>query len=110
MFGKKKRLGKLEMGLEVKRCMECARNLRPCLVEDKPALFHRWVDEDRAILKCNAMVKPERQAQLLSAFREEAILPGYCSVDMLHAVLALVEYPDGSVGKVDPKLVQFLDK
>lgn len=56
---------------------EDARSLRPCLADDKPATFHRWVDES-GLLCCTT--------------------------------LALVEYPDGSVGMVKPELIQFLGR
>ena len=77
MFWKKKPTWKLQLGLDVKRCAECGKHERPCLADDKPAVFHRWVDESGLLL---------------------------CTT------LALVEYPDGSVGMVKPELIQFLDR
>lgn len=60
-----------------KPCLFEAPELRPCLADDKPATFHRWVDES-GLLCCTT--------------------------------LALVEYPDGSVGMVKPELITFLDR
>jgi hypothetical protein len=76
---KKKPFSKLELGVEVKRCMECPSHLRPCLVDRKVCIFHRWVDHD-------------------------------VSADSVRGVSALVEYPDGSVGMVEPALITFLDR
>ena len=78
MFGKKKKPAwKLQLGVDMKRCAECGKHERPCLADEKPATFHRWVDES-GLLCCTT--------------------------------LALVEYPDGSVGMVKPELIQFLDR
>ena len=77
MFWKKKPAWKLQLGVDVKRCADCGKHERLCLADDKPATFHRWVDES-GLLCCTT--------------------------------LALVEYPDGSVGMVKPELIQFLDR
>lgn len=66
-----------------KSCPLCNPDLRPCLVDDKPATFHRWVEEG-----------------LMWAEKLETV----------RTCLALVEYPDGSVGKVKPELITFLDR
>ena len=81
---------------------------RPCEVDGRPALFHRWVEEDRAILNIEALVTPEDQARLAYTFREGNICPPGCKVDVLRETFALVEYQDGAVAKVDPVLVRFL--
>lgn len=84
--------------------------VRPCEVDGKPAVFHRWVDEDQALLKVNAFTSPEEQASLAHRFRDSCVVPSMCSTEVLRRTFALVEYPDGSVGKVKPELVTFLDK
>ena len=111
MFWKKKNpLAKLHLGLDVKRCSECPGPERPCLVDGKPAVFHRWVDEDKGLLKINAFVRMPEAEALNRTFHEDGIVPNCCSMEKLRTTLALVEYPDGSVGKVKPELVQFLDR
>lgn len=110
MFWKKKKpFQKLHLGLDVKRCSECPGALRPCLADGKSALFHRWADEDKGLLRINAFTRPEEQDILSRRFREEGIVPHCCSMDALRTTTALVEYPDGSVGRVKPELIQFLD-
>lgn len=59
---------------------------RPCEVDGVPALFHRWVEGSRVI---NLDV---------IAFK----------MDVLHNTYALVEYRDGTVGKVEPERVRFV--
>lgn len=88
MFWKKYRrggvVGKLNLGVDVKRCSECLSHIRPCLADDKPAMFHRWVEESGNVI-CADYIRRTRET------------------------FALVEYPDGSVGKVKPELIMFLD-
>lgn len=110
MFCKKKPAWKLQMGLDVKRCAECGKHERPCLADDKPATFHRWVDEDKALLKINCFMRPEETERAVRTFKEEGWYPNTCSTERVRTCFALVEYPDGSVGKVKPELIQFLDR
>ena len=84
--------------------------LRPCLADGKPATFHRWVDADQGLLQVDAMLREEDQRRLHRAFRETGLGPSGCSVKVLRVTFALVEYPDGSVGKVKPELITFLDR
>lgn len=85
-------------------------SLRPCTADDKPAVFHRWVDADSSLLRINTFVHPEEGAIISRHFRDTGIVPYGCSVEVVRAAFALVEYPDGSVEKVKPELIQFLDR
>lgn len=91
MFTKKKKreglTGSLTVGLRTQLCKECQGfYARACEVDGKPCLFHRWVEEDTILISAESEPVFSRHT------------------------LALVEYPDGSVGKVKPELVTFLDK
>ena len=83
---------------------------RPCEVEGRPALFHRWIEEDRALLKINCFTTPEEQKKLVYKFHEGGLVDIGCSADVLRETFALVEYRDGTVAKVKPELVRFVDK
>lgn len=100
----------MQMGLEVRRCDKCEDRLRPCEVDGKPCLFHRWIDEDKAVLEIGILVKQETLNAWRHAFNESGAVPPESTVKILRHTYALVEYPDGSVGKVEPELVQFLDR
>lgn len=82
---------------------------RPCLADGTPARFHRWVDEDRALLKINAFTRNEERDRLFQEFRDNGVVPGCCSTEVLRVTFALVEYRDGTVGKVEPARIRFLD-
>ena len=110
MFWKKKKpFGKLELGLEVKRCSECHKNDRLCMADGKPATFHRWVEEDLAILKIHPFMRKEDQENIVRRFREEGVIDNSATIKRLRNCFALIEYQDGSMGKVKPELLQFID-
>ena len=101
---------KLRLGVEVKACKDCRGPERPCLVDGKPATFHRWVEEDRGILRIDAFVRRENIEQMRQDFQEKHIVPPGATLEKLRAVKALVEWPDGSVSTVDLELITFLDR
>ena len=84
--------------------------LRPCEVAGKLAFFHRWVDDDRVFLKIDVFVKPEEQSRMQGDFHVFGTIPKGCSTEVQRATCALVEYADGSVGKVPPEQIRFLDR
>ena len=110
LWRKKKSFAKLRLGLEVKRCVECRRYERPCLVGEKPAIFHRWVHEEKALFRVDTFMRPEEVERAVQRFRADGVIPPGCGVEKQAACFALVEYPDGSVGKVSPELIHFLDR
>lgn len=71
--------------------MITANPTRPCWVEGRRAIFHRWTDSARP-------VKPRGMEEDESAERYQ-----------LHSVHALVEYEDGTMSRVWPTAVQFAD-
>ena len=84
--------------------------LRPCEVDGKFCWFHRFIEEDRALLSLNCYHPEDVLARLTRIFNEEGVVRPGCSTEIIRETFALVEYPDGSVGKVKPELVQFLDR
>lgn len=91
------------------KCDKGDSGLRLCLADGKPATFHRWIDEDQALLQINAMVRPETRKEIILKFQEDGVVGPSTSIEKVRVCFALVEYPDGSVGKVKPELIQFLD-
>jgi hypothetical protein len=89
---------------------EDALGLRPCLADGKPALFHRWADEDKALLKTDALMRPEDRVRYTQRYLADGVVDGLFSAEVIRVTFALVEYPDGSVGRVKPELIQFLDR
>lgn len=91
-------------------CKYDKKELRPCLADGKPATFHRWIEEDKAVLQIRAVVSPNHQQAIVRRFHEEGVSGSLSTFDKLRTCSALVEYPDGSVGRVKPELIEFLDR
>lgn len=68
---------------------------RPCEVDGRPALFHRWIEEDRVITATNGLGH---------------YIPGTPAINVIRETFALVEYKDGTIAKVKPELIRFTDK
>ena len=65
--------------------------LRPCLVDGKPATFHRWIDEDKAVLKVNPFTRPGTYQEILRSFREEdMVCASEATIEKLRTCFALV--------------------
>ena len=63
---------------------------RPCLVGCTKALFHRWIDADTAII--------ERCGRGSST-----------KMSTIRTFYGLVEYEDGTIHKVNPEQIVFMD-
>lgn len=55
------------------------------------------------------MVGPEEREEMLRSFEQDKAAAAGCSITVVRHACALVEYPDGSMGKVAPESVCFLD-
>ncbi len=82
---------------------------RPCWVDGKPAIFHRWVEEEQGVLIINSFVRRDDPVveQALSDLHEKHLVRSGCSLEKLKTTRALVEYPDGTVGTVPLELIKF---
>lgn len=84
---------------------------RSCEVRGVKALFHRYVEDTEIYIK-NELIHPAQEKRLewlKSMIREDNIVPRGCDIEKINKTLALVEYGDGTVHKVDPTIVKFLD-
>jgi hypothetical protein len=83
---------------------------RPCEVDGRPALFHRWIEEDRALLKINTLCRLAEELELVRRFHSEGVVEPQCSTEVIRETYALVEYRDGTIDKVKPELIRFIGK
>lgn len=83
---------------------------RPCEVDGKPAVFHRWIDEDKVLLQFDFHLDYDNLTAIRSLFDVEGCAPAGTSIEKARHTFALVEYGDGTVGKVDPEKVKFTDR
>ena len=80
---------------------------RPCEVDGRPALFHRWVEEDRVLLNVTAMVPAWEVGLLVRRYRQQNVAAPGLDAEIIRETFALVEYQDGTVAKVKPELLRF---
>ena len=64
--------------------------LRPCLIKDKKAVFHRWTEFSEVIAP--------------------SMLKGGTPGGEIKITLAIIEYEDGSVHRCYPEEIKFLDR
>ena len=83
---------------------------RPCEVDGRPALFHRWVEEDKTLLAFDAFRPFDQQVEIRRRFNSCGTVPNGCHIDIIRDTLALVEYADGTIAKVKPERIRFVDK
>lgn len=83
---------------------------RPCEVDGQPALFHRWVEEEKGVLIVNFFATEDMADSLRRKFEKDGIVAGGCSLEKLRQTLALIEWPGGTVETVPVGEIRFTDK
>ena len=71
---------------------------RNCMVGDRKAVFHRWIDDERLLIKSNS----------IAFISDSDIIPPCAGVEKITNTLALVEFCDGTIKKVNPELIRFI--
>ena len=91
---------KIEIGCEV----------RPCYVDDKKAVFHRWVYRDDLVISADNYLEPKNMVEVMAQIKVYGYVPtGFDYVCNKTTLLALVELEDGQVEMVDPESIRFAD-
>ena len=82
--------------------------LRPCFVDDKKALFHRWITKETPIIKINAMLTEKALSRIASKVKD-GIIPPSGDIVIQKTIFGIVEYRDGTVAEVEPTSIIFAD-
>lgn len=83
--------------------------LRPCYVDGTPALFHKWIVEDKSILIFNSMIAPKQKESYIKKFKKDGTVPPACGVKNIRMNFALVEFEDGRIEQVETTAIKFCD-
>lgn len=75
---------------------------RQCLVDDQKGIFHGWVIDDRLLINTNPLLASARRAFNLPS-------QDMSSMNIIGSTVALIEFEDGSVRKIDPEKLIFVD-
>lgn len=81
---------------------------RPCFVDGKKALFHRWAEKQQAILKITNVCSAEVIAEIKRQYETNGIVPPNCEVGTTTDCLGIVEFEDGAVAEVKPSKIRFV--
>lgn len=83
-------------------------SLRPCIVGERNGKFHKWIEEQKMLLKFNNTLKANDVKNLKKAFELSDVIPTYADYEIITNTVALVEFDDGTVEKVKPEEVRFV--
>lgn len=83
--------------------------LRPCYVEGKKALFHRWNKRTDILLQSKNAMSTEDLAQVATKARKSNNVPSFLYSKLVTNLYAIVEFEDGSIAEVEPESVRFCD-
>ena len=81
---------------------------RPCFIDGKKALFHKWIDKEIPIIKFKGVCK-EKELKKALADPEAYRIDDSVEVEIHKATLAIVEYESGKVEEVEPQKITFAD-
>jgi hypothetical protein len=94
--------------MEMTTKFEITAELRPCYVDGKKALFHRWIDKETPIIRINAMLT-EKALDRIKDKIKNGMIPPSGDVVLQKTVFGIVEYHDGTVAEVEPTSIIFAD-
>lgn len=83
---------------------------RPCIVKgERDALFHRWIFDEKVLINFEVRVLPSMKEEIVERAKKSGVFSDGIRPVPVKSTLALVEYKDGTVAKVDPEDIRFLD-
>ena len=89
---------------------EISMELRPCMADGEEALFHKWITEDRILLKEERHLTQRDKEKAVKYYHENNIVPIEYETVKTSKVYGLVEMNDGKMEYINPTNIQFLDK
>lgn len=84
--------------------------LRPCSVNGRKAWFHCWVQTEHPYFLSTSFCSREEMKEMSREIENKTIIPSDFRVEKIARVVALVEYDNGTVVKVNPEEVTFEDR
>ena len=84
--------------------------LRPCSVNGRKAWFHCWIQTEHPYFLSTFFRSREEMKEISREIENEVIIPSSFKIEKIARVVALVEYDDGTVVKVDPEEITFEDR
>lgn len=82
---------------------------RPCWVDGRKGLFHRYIDKTETVFISDFTVKPDEAEIAKEYFDNTKIIPNGFRVDKIVTVYALIEFEDGHMEEIPPTTITFLE-
>ncbi len=83
--------------------------LRPCSVNGHKAWFHCWIQTEHPYFINKGFCSREEIKEMSRRIEDMTIISSSLKVEKITRVVALVEYDNGTVGKVNPEEITFED-
>lgn len=83
--------------------------LRPCSVNGRKAWFHCWVQTEHPYFLNNSFCTKKEMEEMSREIENKTIIPSGFKVEKIARVVALVEYDNGAVVKINPEEITFED-
>lgn len=83
--------------------------LRPCVVENRAGMFHRWIDKEQAIISADVLMRKVDYEKMMKIYKSDGFLPCGASAKIINNTFGLVEFEDGTVHEVEPTSICFTD-
>lgn len=83
--------------------------LRPCSVNGRKAWFHCWIQTEHPYFLSTSFLSREKAKEISHEIENMTIIPSSFKVEKITQVVALVEYDNGTVVKVNPEEITFED-
>lgn len=85
-------------------------NTRVCEADGEHAFFHRWIDDDRIVIKYDCFIRTADAEEKARRSLETGLYGPGQDLMIVTQTFALVELMDGSVKKVVPTAVRFWER
>ena len=95
---------------ELQKRMDEKRKRRKCEVDGRSGSFIQFAEEEQVYITVNSFMKQEQAKAIVDEALRTHVVPANCCIDKARRVIALVEYGDGTVAKVEPESIRFTSK
>lgn len=85
---------------------------RPCVVDGKKALFHRWADKGKLVVRLDGIFTEKKlQEASLHIYQDDDLIitDRKSDVVQIQQTYGIVEYENGVVAEVEPEKIVFTD-
>ena len=83
---------------------------RKCEVRGRRATLILFADEETVFVNVDTFATEENITKIADKVLQTHAVPQHCHIDKVRQVVAIVEYENGTIEKIDPSFIRFTDK